>query len=40
MNGSMKGGIFREGKITDMANFEETEVVSYEKIIPGINAKY
>ena len=40
MNGSMKGGIFREGKITDMASFEETEVVSYEKIIPGINAKY
>jgi hypothetical protein len=40
MNGSMKGGIFREGKITDMAKFEDTEVVKYEKIIPGINAKY
>ena len=40
MNGSMKGGIFREGKITDMAKFDGTEVVKYEKIIPGINAKY
>lgn len=40
MNGSMKGGIFREGKITDMAKFDGTEVVKYEKIIPGVNAKY
>lgn len=40
MNGSMKDGIFREGKITDMSKFDGTEVVSYEKIIPGANAKY
>jgi hypothetical protein len=40
MNGSMKGGIFREGKITDMSKFDGTEVVEYEKIIPGVNAKY
>ena len=29
MNGSMKGGIFREGKITDMSKFDGTEVVEY-----------
>jgi hypothetical protein len=40
MNGSMKDGIFREGKITDMSRFDGTEVVSHEKIIPGDNAKY
>lgn len=40
MNGSMKDGIFREGKITDMSKFDGTEVVSHEKIIPGANAKY
>jgi len=40
MNGSMKNGIFREGKITDLSKFDGTEVVEFEKIIPGVNAKY
>ena len=40
MNGTMKNGIFREGKITDLSKFDGTEVVEYEKIIPGVNAKY
>lgn len=40
MNGTMVNGIFREGKITDLSKFDGTEIVKYEKIIPGLNAKY
>ena len=40
MNGTMINGIFREGKISDLSKFDGTEVVKYEKIIPGVNAKY
>jgi hypothetical protein len=40
MNGKMTGGIFKNGRITDMSKFENTEIIEYEKIIPGKNAKY
>jgi hypothetical protein len=40
MNGLMKGGVFKKGRITDISKFEDTEVIEYEKIRPGSNAKY
>jgi hypothetical protein len=40
MNGHMKGGVFKSGRITDLSKFEDTEMIEYEKIRAGSNAKY
>lgn len=40
MNGSMEGGIFRKGKITDLTRFKNTEVIEYEKINYNPNDRY
>jgi len=31
-SGQMEGGIFRKGRATDMAKFEDTEIIEIEKI--------
>jgi len=40
MNGTMEGGIFRKGKITDLARFIKCEVIEYEKINYNPNERY
>lgn len=40
MNGTMEGGIFRKGKITDLSKFIKCEVIEYEKIKNKINDRY
>lgn len=40
MNGSMVGGIFREGRITNLSHFDGTEKVEFEKIKTRVNAKF
>jgi len=40
MNGSMIGGIFREGRITNLSKFDGTERVEFEKLKTRIDAKH
>jgi len=40
MNGTMKGGIFREGRITNLSKFEGTEKVEYEKLKTRVDVKH
>jgi len=40
MNGKMTGGVFREGRITNMTKFDGTERVEYEKIKTRIDVRH
>lgn len=40
MNGTMEGGVFRKGKITDLSKFVKCEVIEFEKIKNKINDRY
>jgi hypothetical protein len=40
MNGTMKDGIFREGRITNLSNFENTELVEYEKLKTRVDVRH
>jgi len=40
MNGKMIGGVFREGRITNMSKFENTERVEFEKIKTRIDVRH
>lgn len=40
MNGKMIGGVFREGRITNMSQFDNTEKVEFEKIKTRIDVRH